>query len=271
MGDWLIDIFDGWVNGLLDFIFGYVNGFFGKANTVIGLSQVNSAMGIVNGIASSVLVLLMMKQILTIHILETDGDPDQSPLKIVEKGCIALAFINLQSYVLNKLLGLAAVMCDTIINSMDISFVGISDIINTIKSVTVNVFIILLFSIAYAVGFSMFLWKSLKRSAELALMKILFPLFACDAATVSMERIRAFISSYLTVIFGYIVQIVLFKLSMLMIFEGDMWLSLAFIFSAANAPKWLEKYTYSTGTARGVSNAARSATYMIPQIIRMVK
>lgn len=273
LGDIIIEMVQLWVNEVLNVVYGLVDDLFSKANTVIGLSEVNAVLAVTNTIATTFLVLIMMKQLFTIHILETDGDPDQDPLKILEKGCIALAVIQLQNYLLTNAINLASEISNKVLGVIEVSYGSVQEIIDLVtKLFGTSVIVTVILMIAYVIGFIMFLWKGLKRCGELAFMKMLFPFFVCDMATVSVERFRAFFSSYMTVIFGYIVQMILYKLSMVMMFgSGDFLLSLVFIFLASSAPKWLEKYIYSTGAARGATNVARSAMYMVPQFIRMVK
>jgi hypothetical protein len=262
-----------WANTILDFIFGLVNTLYGKVYTVINLSEVNKALMAVNVLATSFIVVMMMKQILTIHILEIDGDADQDPIHIVEKGCIALAILQMQNYLLVQLLAFADAISEYIMSKANVEFTNIVDVgYISDQALTLDPIIMIIILIAYIIGFGMFLWKSIKRSAEIALMKIVFPIFVCDMVTVSMERFRAFFNAYIVLIFGYIVQMLLFKMSILMIVRvNDLWMALAFIMLAAKAPQWLEKYTYSSGAARSSANAARSAATMLPQIMRAIK
>ena len=51
------------------------------------------------------------------------------------------------------------------------------------------------------------------RGVDLGLMKILLPIMACDLTSIRQEKWNNFIASFVVVAFGYIVQMVLYKLA----------------------------------------------------------
>lgn len=261
-------------NAVIDFIIGIVFEVFGYASTLIKYKEVNIALGVVNLVASAFLLLLLMGQILNIHVLEIDGDPDNSPLLLLEKACIALAFIQMQSFLLVFLLDMAEKILLDMTGAVQYNFTSYADYVDAVDMVCANQIIVTLIMGLYAVGIGMFLWKGVKRGVELIFMKILFPLFCTDIVTVSREKFRSFFTSYLIIIFGYIIQVFAFKFSAVLLLNGSLlglFSSLASLFFASSAPKWIEKYMYSTGIGKNAVNGARGAMYMIPQLIRMGK
>lgn len=278
MGSWLnellIDSANEISNDVLNFIFGIISQVFGSARMVIGYSEVNALQAVSNVLASSFLILVTMKQIMNVHILEIDGDGDSSVLVLVEKACIALACIQMQNLLLTFLLNLAEKILEEASGSLYVEYTSISDMTNVIHTVCTNRIIVMIITIIYMIGFGMFLWKGVQRAAELIFMKVLFPLFCCDIVTVSMERFRSFFVAYMITIFGYIVQILAFKMSAVFLYAGTqigIFISLALIFFAASAPNWLSKYMYSTGIGKIATNGARGVMNMIPQLMRMAR
>ena len=63
--------------------------------------------------------------------------------------------------------------------------------------------------ICMMIGFIMLVIKAALRGVELAVMKILVPIFSVDNITVSAERWNAFLTAYVVVFFGYIIITVL--------------------------------------------------------------
>lgn len=272
LSDIILEMVQHWLNSFLDSVLGSVNEYFNQANNVVNLSEVNTISSLINIFSTSIIVAVMMKQILSTYVLETDGDSDQSPIKVLEKGCIALALIHMNNYILRILLNMANTLCDALLGSININFLNEELGRKLEEGFGFDSLLWIVLLLAYTVGFVMFLWKSLKRNAELAAMKMVFGIFACDIVTVGMERFRSFISSYIVTIFSFVLQMIFFKLSILMMVgRGNFMLALAFIFMAATAPKWLEKYVYSSGIAKSTANTARTAGYMLPQLLRMVK
>lgn len=261
-------------NEILDFFFDIVFDVFGYSYTLINYKEVNIVLAVVNLLASSFLLLLLMGQVLNIHILEIDGDSDNSPFVLIEKACIALALIQMQSFLLVFLMGLAEKILDEMTVSLSFEFENVADILDRITTLITSRIVTSVILIMYVIGFGMFMWKGIQRGVELIFMKILFPLFCTDIVTVSREKFRSFFISYLITIFGYIIQIVAFRFSAMLLFKGTllgMFSSLGCLFFASSAPKWLDKYLYSTGIGKNAVNGARGAMYLLPQLIRMGK
>ena len=92
-------------------------------------------------------------------------------------------------------------------------------------------------------------------------MKILLPIMACDLTSIRQEKWNNFIASFVVVAFGYIVQMVLYKLAITYAVQSDI-LSLlkAFVclFFFIKTPNWLQKFAYSSG----LKDTARSGMYL---------
>ena len=117
------------------------------------------------------------------------------------------------------------------------------------------------FIVVFAVIFLICCFVAMIRGVELGLMKILLPIMACDLTSIRQEKWNNFIASFVVVAFGYIVQMVLYKLAITYAVQSDI-LSLlkAFVclFFFIKTPNWLQKFAYSSG----LKDTARSGMYL---------
>lgn len=235
-------------------------------------------------VAFSLLILFIMKQVFATYIMETDGDPDSDPLDLLMKASIVIALISCSGFIYEWILTMATTFGDELFSSLgDIQVElenEIFNILNLLKNVaTSDLVIMCIFTLIYIIGIVILCIKGGLRGAELCLMKILFPFFALDIITPRRERWNAFFTSYLVTMFGYTLQILCFRLSSNRFCSyaahGFQWYDIltafAFLYLAIKAPKWLEKFVYTSGIGQTVSGGARSAAIMLPSVLRMIK
>ena len=115
------------------------------------------------------------------------------------------------------------------------------------------------------VGFIIFSIVAGIRGAELTLMKILFPLFAVDLLTTNRERWNSFFTTYVITFLSYSVQLLCFKLCNMTFVTIDYGgnFNIRFItvigwmVMMIRAPKWMEKFAYSSGLGGMASSSVR--------------
>lgn len=276
MLDLLLNVGNQIINDVWSHCYEYISSFY-KNSMVLELfneSYVATAASVTTQVATVFLSVLAVKHILTTYVLETDGDKDMDPLQYLVKVTVSIALIQISPFLMNYLLKLAEKACNAMIGSTNFVLkqeLTIPEFLNNAAVKATGVFVMCI----YAIAVIMLLVKACIRIAELCLMKILFPLFACDIVTPSRERWNAFIVSYLITIFGYIIQ--LFSLNLSIKYYsgahemGSIMLSFGLMYFAVKAPKWLEKFCYSSGIGQSIGGVGRSAIYMAPQIMRMFK
>lgn len=257
--NFFLDIVEGLIETFSDLI---MDVFTGEVSNIISSSQVLGAVMVTTGVATAMISVMVMKHLFCTHILETDGDPDSEPLQQLVKASVAIALIQTNSIVLSSLLRYAAlfgteVLAGTGVISNNLSSEGF---INTLSSSGISLIVAVMFLIVYVIGMILLTIKASLRAVELAFMEILYPIFCLDILTVQQERWKTFFESYLVTIFGYIIQILGFVLSLTFAYSGlgGFFIALAFLFFAVKAPNWLEKYAYSSGAGKSAAGAART-------------
>lgn len=132
-----------------------------------------------------------------------------------------------------------------------------------------NIGFLVLFFIFLLILIFMLCLKAVLRGVELALCRILFPLFSISLCGTSRERFNSFLSTYLVTFFGYIIQVFCFEMGLANVIKAlayttfdEYILAIAWLWFALKTPKWLEKFAYSSGLKNTVGGAARTAFYM---------
>ncbi len=273
-GNQLLDMLQEIISGCWSTFFSYIESFYLNTNWITGNSYVNNAQNISNKIATSFLVLVMTKHIFTTYILETDGDPDVDPLQYLVKGSVALACIQMQSFLFNYLLKLSNLLCAEVCNGLVPQLTNdFSELLKSIATLMGSIAFTPIMLCIYIICIFILIIKAAMRAVELAIMKVLFPLMCCDMITPSRERWSAFLVTYLATFFGYIIQIFCIRLSMILFLSFEsisvMIGAAALLFFAMKTPKWLEKFVYSSGLGNTVSGTARNGMFVAMSMYRM--
>lgn len=259
-------------------VYRLIEAFFSSTEWITNHTFVKSTCTVTVGVATVFLVLLASKHLFTTYILETDGDSDMDPLQFLVKVSVALAMIQMQNFLFYYLLKIAGMLCyevTRIISITPVDLSGVTDVagylvanneLGSVSGVLLNGAIVIIF-----LGLII---KACLRAVELAIMKIMFPLFCCDIVTPSRERWSAFSMAYLITMFGYIIQVFCFKVSIVMFINersvNGVLEALALGFFALKAPKWLEKFSYSTGAGQSAAGAGRTIAMTAVQAVRFI-
>lgn len=223
------------------------------------------------------IVFLTTKQYFTVYLLETDGDPDADPLDIFLRAAQAIAIAVCGDWIFDFFLQFSSSFTfDLQSNALNTGEQEISNTLTELLSIPSNFqsipAVIIIIAIGVTVAIIVFGISAGIRGAELILFKMLFPLFACDLLTTSRERWNGFFTSYMVTWLAYGLQLVSFNMfaSTLTVFitsdVTDFWklfaITIGWLILMLRAPRWLEKFTYTSGLANGIHGAGRSLMYM---------
>lgn len=227
------------------------------------------------GISLALVTLISLKHGVGTYVFETEGDPEQDPVEMITRISQVLAVIGSNSWIFDTLFGLSEAFSRDIgvVNSQNVaielkklledSSYGVLDVGKDTAKV---VFVLL---IVVAIGLLVFYFALGIRGAELTLMKILCPIFALDLLNSSRERWNAFITDYIVNFLSIGIQLLCFRQLCLSIatirndgFGAYAAVAIGWLYLSIRAPKWLEKYTYSSGIKQTASSGARGAMGM---------
>lgn len=232
------------------------------------------------GIALTLVVTIALKRILSVYLLQTEGDADSDPLEIFTRVSIAIATILCGREIMDFIISMATNLSSEAISRFGKSKTDIASIAKTLvtsllASTTAQNLVYLIFIAIILISFFIFVFKAGRRGAELILFSILLPLVACDLVTTQRERWNSFVTEMLLCIFGYIVQLISFSIFAILFGKIGQAMELKYIIAALawmslvlNAPKWTQKFIYTTGIGNGLKGAGRTATFILPSILR---
>lgn len=257
------------LNAFFDFISSSLVKMFDFGTSICQTRSVLNATQVSTTIATSLVIVFLLKEILNTYILETDGDADSDPMQVLVRGSITIAAICCQSWVFSFLTKASAAFTEDIAGAIDISAFTreFSSALTLIGTLAINPMIMIMFFIISLLIIIMLCFKAVLRGAELSLCRILFPLFAVDLLTTSKERFNSFFTTYMVNFFGYSLQIFCFQMGLSgfidaiagelsTVFENYA-IAIAWMWFATKTPKWLEKFAYTTGLKNTVSGAGR--------------
>lgn len=234
-------------------------------------SEIAGAINATTIIAVALISVLVLKQILTVYVFETDGDADSDPIQLLVKASQAICIVCCNDFIFEQLEKIASLLSKDMNAAVTPEKVFISVLHINSEVLTRMGVVNVVFILVYLIGFAILSVKAAIRGVELAIMKILLPIFSADILTVSGERWNAFFTSYVVTFLGYIVQMLIFNMSILKFVSGltqkniDYYYAAALLYFSLKTPQWLEKYAYSSGiskVARGGLSGAMQLAYL---------
>lgn len=241
-------------------------------------------------LALAYVVLKAVKQGLDVYVFETEGDPDSDPLELITRSFQASAVIYCGTYVVDILIKVSGIITNDIvqlvpqaskINDMTYknNFNSLLDLFynNSLYKTKAVGFVLTVLLCFMLIATIIFIFHAGKRGAELTLFKILLPLMATDLLTASREKWKQFSSELAICIFGYILQIASFNIFLVLLATSvaeisktysSLFAALGWLILVISAPKWLSKFMYSSGVGNGAKGGARSAAFVIPQMMK---
>lgn len=258
------------------------NNVFDEMYEIFKTFKLESVANFTAGIGIGLVTIFIIKQLLEVYIFETEGDSDDDPLDIVTRASIAIMTILCGNEVIDFMIKGAGQFTKELLDHVnylktklsfsDMVSVSIESMIGTPSS---SMFVILIMFIIIIIAYIIILFKAAKRAAELMLFQIVLPIIACDMLTKTKERWNAFKSELLLCIFGYSFQLLSFNVFLVLFSKIGTDFSMKYIIGSItwlwlviSAPKWLQKFIYSSGLGNGSKGVVRSATYMLPGLLR---
>ena len=254
--EWFEEVVTSIINGII-FL---VEEAFDKGNLTMNSRIMVQAYEATQKISLILIIVLSLKHILETYILELDGDSDSDPLLVLVRNSKAMLVISAGALITNLLVKWSDSLCSYITDSVTYSFNAAGLATALIANIKFGWFS-LVFVIVFAFIVLICCLVALIRGVELGLMKILLPIMACNLTSIKQDRWNDFFASFIVVAFGYIVQMILFKLAMTYAIEGDplaLLKSLVCLFFFIKTPNWLQQFAYSSG----LKDTARSGMYL---------
>ena len=256
------------INGILDSFGDYINNIFGNVVLMNDNSMVSSVVLFVTSFSIVLLIFYAAKTMFSAYVIE---DTDTDPLDYLVRVAMAVAVIGCNGEIFNIFMDLSTAVWSDVNGAVDGSLFAVSDSLNSLEDVGSGLLLVFAFMIlAILIGLILFTITAGIRGAELVLFKTLLPIFAIDLVTDGKERWAALFSSYMITFFGYVIQLFSFRMfcgSFSQVQVGGLSTALITTFGwlviMIRAPKWLQKYTYTSGTGKKATGAAARGTNAI--------
>ena len=276
-----IEMFQTFFNNIFDVIW--------EINEKLHLAKLSNYIVV---LAISYVTFLILKSALCIYVFETEGDSDSDPLEFWTRSSVSVTLIYCGSYIISKLVQLASIISKEVTNKisgLDTSstkkgesfaeklkkviedcYDGSLFKVQAVSSVFTIILLVLLVSLV------IFLFQAAKRGAELLAFQLLLPIVATDCITTNREKWNAFFQEVVICIFGYIIQMAAFSIFSYLFVQGAnnptqlleyILASIGWLLLVISTPKWLGKFLYTSGVSNGIKSGARSAIYVVPQLL----
>ena len=218
-----------------------------------------------------------------VYVLHTDGDADADALELLTRFALSICMIICGPWLMHKLTEIAALLCEDVEDAVTglIYAEPLSEqLLGTMNKLTSMInrsgytLPLLVMFLTIIVLLIVFIFKAAKRAAEVELFAIMIPLYALDLLTTQKEKWSAFFTEAMICIFGYILQVFCYR-----VFMGLMQLAcstvqleymiacISWLLLCISAPKWLQRFTYSSGVGAAAKSGARSTVMVVQRLI----
>lgn len=242
-------------NGLIDMCFNaesYISFNFGR--TVVDFSQLKA---LILSLAVSLIVLKFLKKGFDMYILWTDGEADTPPLTyivyFIRAIVLALCFPILYDWVIQiaKSFGESILTAMNMANNISLT----TTIANIATTGLFNAIVALIALILLFVLYTQFLMRSL----EMFVLKLGFPLACVGLVNPDGGVFKSYSEKLIKSVLTVLVQIILCKISIILIMNVKMLFGIAAIIMAIKTPKFLQEFMLGSGTG-GISNVIVTAS-----------
>lgn len=262
------------ITGFLEFFGNFITDIFETiAELNLNESMVTNAAKFTSGFALALVSLMAAKYFFSIYVLETDGDSDSDPLDILVRASQAIAIISCNTWIFTTFMGFSKAFTRDLITStgtVDVEVTVLGFVTTLAASLTPMSMCVLIIISVLVIGLFAFCITAGIRGAELALMKILFPIFAVDLMTTNRERWNAFITTYAITFLSYSLQLLCYTMFCANLVKLDLGqmnknyiLTFGWFILMFKTPKWLERFCYSSGIKSFTGGIARSIPYLL--------
>ena len=217
-------------------------------------------------LALSLAALMVVKQVLSGYILETDHDPEADPFNLIVRTAESVAVICSSSWIFDTTMNLMKKLSKDLIGST--TEIGVKE--HTIKLLKIDETTLpaavpagFVFLLIMVIAFVVFTVVAGLRGCEAIAMKMLLPIFALDLIGTRRERWNNFFTGYMIAVFSYSIQILFYTIAM-KCFVSSSWrapwyqvAAICWLVLAIRAPKFLEKYMYVSGVSSAASGGLR--------------
>jgi len=262
------------INGILNLVGSAITLMFEKiAEINLKNEMVVGAADFTMYFALALVSLVTIYKYFTIYILETDGDSDADPLEMWVRLSQAVLAICSSGTIFQLLMLISKDFTKDLLESAKVDNLEnyIIDFVRGLlmRLTPVNAVFICIY-LFVVIGLLIFCFMAGIRGAELSLMRIIFPIVACDLITSNRDRWRDFMTSCIITFLGYSIQVFFFRMftgSLLQVsspvFDRDFIIAFGWFIGMIRAPKWLEKYAYSSGISRTGGGVIRSLPMLL--------
>lgn len=268
------------VSGGLNFFESTIMNVFDHNVELFTATEIATAELVIKSIAIVLVVIMILKEIFTTYVMETDGDPDADPMELLVRASVVLALIEGNSLIFDELQVISRKLTKDLVGTCSAKAFTVkmeSLLANMVIENTAHTMTILTLA-GILILMVVFVFKSGIRGGELMLARLLWPIFAIDKLKANAERWNAFVTTYVVTFVSYSLQLFLIRLGINRVIsamtEGGVeatflnyFAGIVLFFLAIKTPKWLEKFVYSSGLGQMAGNAGRSLTYMIPSML----
>jgi len=265
------NIFDGFISKLMRSMYTRLievlmlgmNSVMSLAGNFLRLDIIHEALNFTTALAISLLIPKVLFEIINTYFLFRAGDPDADIKNLIIRIMFACFVVATSATIYQILFDFGVDLGNDVAVLVSVGRTTAGDL--HVSPGGTSLLLIIYMFILMMVYFQM-----LVRGAEMAVYKVLMPLFSLNLTSVNQGYFGAFMRQSLVVCLSQVLQILLFKITLSVLVvdsAGSLLPGIAFAWITFRSPKLLKEITYSSGLGSSVGAAARTITsYVIRRI-----
>lgn len=234
----------------------------------LGINGFDTLFKILLDLGTSLIILKFLKKGFEMYILWTDGDADADPAQLltnfIRAIAIALTFPILYDWLAKMTTDLSEEILRAVGLNIDMDFVGLIGTVSTAGFFSAISFLV--FFVIYVLLYIQFI----KNGLELLILRIGVPLACVGLMDADKGVFRTYIQKFFQAIFTVIVQLLLAKLGLALMFSGHMIWGIAANYFAVKTPRFLQEFLILPSQG-GITNNLYSSARLVQMFKSVVK
>lgn len=234
----------------------------------LGLNGFNTLFKIFLDFGISLIILKFLKKGFEMYVLWTDGDADADPAQLlmnfIRAMAIALTFPILYDWLATITSDVSEEILKAVGLNVNMDFAGLIGTISTAGFFSVISFLV------FFIIFILLYIQFIKNGLELLILRIGVPLACVGLMDADKGVFRTYIQKFFQAIFTVIVQLLLAKLGLALMFSGHMIWGIAANYFAVKTPRFLQEFLILPSQG-GITNNLYSSARLAQMFKSVVK
>ncbi len=227
----------------------------------LGIDGFENLFNIFLDLGISLIILKFLKKGFEMYVLWTDGDADADPIQLLTNFFRAMAIAITFPILYGWLAEITTDISDTMLEAVGLNAVSV-DFLGLLENIAISGFFSVISFLVFFLIFILLYIQFIKNGLEILILRIGVPLACIGLMDADKGVFKTYIQKFFQAVFTVIVQLLLAKLGLALMFSGHMIWGIAANYFAVKTPRFIQEFLILSsqgGIANNLYSSARLA------------